>query len=212
MKTKAVFSILIGAFFSLNASATVSPSSLVIKLYALWVSPNTDCSNPINLFDGGGAAMNFDMIKAPTLGGGNPADGTYPCLIMKMSSVITYSPASSEGSCSAGASYSASVCRADNGGTTTPFDGSSFNADTACTGTAASNPPVDNTVFLYLSTVSTGTNNAFNRPTVATKGINLGAPFVVSGSTAGTFVVNANGKIDGSGASCGMNPPVFSFH
>ena len=82
----------------------------------------------------------------------------------------------------------------------------------------------DDRVAMYISTASTkvgGGADAFQPPTIVgdtTKGFNLAASLVVSGTSVGKFIVNGTGKIcdtadgacSGSG-SCEMQPPLFSF-
>jgi len=210
---KPIFGFIVGLLcLSKSSFALVDPASLVMNVYTAWISPSQDCSSPLLVFDSGGAPKPFDMLKAPTLGGGNPPDGTYPCLILKMSSVVTVVPATTEGSCIAGQAFSHSICRADNGGVTTPIVAGNFVTDKACVGAGTDDPPTDNKVFLYLSTGSTLVKgSAFQRPTIPTNGIMLGAPFVVNGASAGTFVVSGAGAVNGSGARCKMNTPTFSF-
>lgn len=151
-------------------------------------------------------AAEVDFLVAPTLGSGNPPDGTYQCIIIKMSDAIKFTPTSNDGTCTGSVQYATDVCQSgeftqapDAGGVTT-----------ACTTGAA------DLVYLYLTTGRSGSGggNAFLQPLApnnTTYGVNLNSPLVVSGTATAKFVVTAAGAVDGSGASCGMNAPVFGF-
>lgn len=184
-------------------------SSLKLKVYSVMASTSALCTNPVTIFSKD-SPTEVDFISAPTLGSGNPADGTYQCIIIKMSDNIKFVPSSSSGSCVAGTEYVLDVCRSDNSGSTAAPDSSTT---TSCTGTSSS--PASDAVYLYLTTNSTAGSggDTFRQPdsTSSTRGLNLTSPLIVSGSTTSKFVVNATGKVDGSQASCEMNPPVFGF-
>ena len=195
----------------------VNASQVLISIYSVAVSTSADCSNPTVVIDNGATARQVDFIANSNLGSSSVANGTYPCVILKMSDVITFTPASTSGSCTGGTQYTIDVCRA-NGSTYTPLTVSgtvgTYGSTTACTGSQAS--PVDDKVSLFLSTQSTnsgsGGGQAFTRPASAgTNGFTLNGAFTVSGSATGTFVVNFNNKIDGSGATCDLQPPIFGF-
>jgi hypothetical protein len=82
---------------------------------------------------------------------------------------------------------------------------------------------VEDRVALYLSTASVNlpgdqkSGNTFEPPGADGKnGLKLNAPLVVKGAASGTFVVDARGKVSGTGnpqgvPSCDMQPPAFSF-
>lgn len=196
----------------------IDPSSVKISIYAVAVSTSADCSNPTVVIDNGSTPVEVNFTSTPSLGAATVTAGTYPCVILKMSDVIKFTPAASSGSCNSTVEYTIDVCRSG-AGTYTPFNISGTSATygtagTACTGTSGS--PIDTQVPLFLSTQSTNTGgggSAFDRPaTAGTNGFNLSGAFTVSSSgSSGTFVVNFNGKIDGSGGSCDLNPPVFGF-
>lgn len=208
----------ISLLLGVSAHAVVSPSEVLISVYAISVSTSADCSNPTVVLNNGSTPVEYNFTSGPKLGAAAVTAGTYPCIIMKMSDVIKFRPATTEGTCTAGTQYTIDVCRAGSG-TYTPMtiSGSSATygtAATACTGSDGT--PVDTQVPLFLSTQSTnsggGGGSAFDRPAVAgTNGFTLNGAFVVTGTGSGTFVVNFNNKVDGSGGSCGLNPPVFGF-
>ncbi len=194
---------------SANAMA-LDASSLKVSVYSVMLSTSSLCTSPITIFSSA-TATEVDFLAAPTLGSGNPPDGTYNCVIIKMSDIIKYTPSTSSGACASSTEYTGDVCRADNNGTTIAPDFSG--PATNCTGTSATASA--DVVYMYLTTnASAGTGgNTFMQPLNAnsTNGINLAAPLVIAGTAKSKFIVNAAGKIDGSSGYCGMNPPVFGF-
>ena len=197
------------ALFSAPAMA-LDASSLKLQVYSVMLSTSAQCTSPVTVFSSA-TATEVDFLAAPTLGSGNPPDGTYNCVIIKMSDLIKFTPSATSGLCTAGTQYTADVCRADNGGMTQAPD--AVGAPSACSGTDAA--PVSDSVYLYLTTnASAGTGgNTFMQPTGAasTNGLNLTAPLVIAGAAKSKFIVDARGKVGDDGVSCGMNPPVFGF-
>jgi hypothetical protein len=201
------------SLWSSTSSAAVDPSKLLVTIYGVAVSTTTDCSNPIVLFDAP-AGIETDFLNKPVIGGGDIPDGTYPCVMINMSDVIRFVPSANEGSdCVAGTTYSIDVCRSDNGCTFDIRNGTTFSSGNSAHGTNTS--PSSDIVTLFLTTNSAaGGSNNFQKPTSTsdtTRGLPLGSAFVVSGTSAGKFTVNAQGRILSSGGQCGMNPPAFSF-
>ena len=197
------------ALFSTSAWA-LDASSLKLQVYSVMLSTSPLCTSPVTVFSSP-AATEVDFLATPTLGSGNPPDGTYHCVIIKMSDLIKFTPSTTAGLCSASVQYTADVCRTDNIGTTQAPDG--VGAASACMGTDAA--PVSDAVYLYLTTnASAGSGgNTFMPPTStsSTNGLNLTAPLVIAGTAKSKFIVNATGKVGDDGVSCGMNPPVFGF-
>lgn len=206
---KSPLALLASLSFSCSAMA-LDASSLKLQVYSVMLSTSPLCTSPVTVFSSP-TATEVDFLSNPTLGSGNPADGTYQCVIIKMSDLIKFKPSASSGSCTAGTEYVADVCRSDNGGTTHAPDAAG--ATTNCTGTDAA--PNADAVYLYLTTnASAGSGGqTFIQPTSAssTSGLNLTAPLTIAGSAKSKFVVNATGKVSGSDVTCGMNPPVFGF-
>jgi hypothetical protein len=167
----------------------VDPSNVTLRIYQVAVALNADCSNPIVIFRStGGRVANF--ITNPVLGSGNLADGSYNCIMMTMSDTITYSPSVNDGTyCVAGTSYTADICRA---GTYTDLMEGTTSTYTQCLGTNSTSGGVDNKVTVYVRTGAPGNGELAFR---VTHGIQLLAPFVVSGRKNGTFYVDAAGSI-----------------
>ena len=187
---------------------TTDASSLKLQVYSVMLSTSPLCTNPYTVFTSD-TAREVDFLSAPMLGSGNPPDATYNCVIIKMSDIIKFTPATTLGLCNAGTEYSADICRADNSGTTQAPGG----APVSCTGTDAARSA--DQVYLYLTTNPSVANGGggLMQPADAssTNGLPLSAPLVISGRARSKFVVNAAGKVGSDGTSCGMNPPGFGF-
>lgn len=203
---------------STQALAASSPASVFITIYAIGISTAADCSNPTIVSNYGTSGKRFDFAKAPFLGGAQISDGTYNCVILQMSDQITFTTSVADGSCAAGSTYTIDVCRTDNSCNYIPLTISgttgTYGSSTAGTGTGTSVSA--DKVTLFLSTQSTGngqSGGSFLQPTTngSTNGFNIANPFVVSGSKSGIFVANFTNKMNGTGASCDVSPPVFGF-
>jgi hypothetical protein len=187
------------------------PASLKVKIFGVYASTSPQCTNPINVFLKSTAEY-VDLLQGPALGGGDLADGTYNCVIIKMSDVIKHTPKETDSSCVAGTEYSGEVCRAGgDGGLATGLDGSPI----ACTGDGSGTGVGDDTLFMFMTTdpgASSG-NRAFELPLAPGdgKGIKLGSPLVISSTTKAKFVVDATGGVVAGGGECGINPPKFRF-
>ncbi len=187
------------------------PASLRVKVYGVYVSTSPQCTNPIKVFLNSTGDY-VDLLQNPDLGGGDTPDGTYQCVIIKMSDVIKHTPKVTDSTCVAGMEYSGEVCRGgSDGDLATNLDGSTIN----CTGDGTSAGAGDDTLFMFMTTdpsASTG-NHAFELPLAAGdgKGIKLGAPLVISSTTKAKFVVDATGGVVAGGGDCGINPPKFRF-
>ena len=187
---------------------TTDASSLKLQVYSVMLSTSPFCTNPYTVF-ASDTPREVDFLSAPTLGSGNPPDATYECVIIKMSDIIKFTPATTLGLCNAGTEYSADICRTDNSGTSQAPGG----PVTACTGTDAA--PQADRVYMYLTTNPSVGNGGggLMQPTDAnsTNGLLLSAPLVIAGKAKSKFVVNAAGRVGSDGTSCGMNPPAFGF-
>jgi hypothetical protein len=195
---------------SSSAFAGGDPASLKLKVLAVYASLSAQCTNPIQVFLNNSGDY-VDFLRSPTLGGGDLPDGTYNCLIIKMSDLIKHTPLVTNSTCIAGTEYTAGVCHA--GQFADDIAGGIGNI--TCHGDGTSTGSVEDNVYMYLTTdaaASTG-NNAFNHPVTPGdgKGIKLGAPLVISSTSRAKFVVNATGKVTPGGGDCGMNPPTFTF-
>jgi len=184
------------------------PSSLKVKVYAVYASLSAQCTDPVQIFSNDAGTF-VDFLTTPTLGDGELPDGTYNCVIIKMSSIIKHTPKTTDSSCVAGTEYTGGVCNQSD--SATDLDG----APIACAGDGSNAGAVDNTVYMYLSTDAAASrgDKAFVHPLTAGdgNGILLGSPLVVSATSTAKFVVNANGQVVAGGGECGINAPAFDF-
>lgn len=181
------------------------PQFLKLKVVKMAVSTSPLCTNLVTVIDNSSSTTldYIDFLGNPNLGSGKVDDGTYPCIAIQFYDKIKFSSDTTTGSCTSGTEVSMGVCQASS--TSKMIDGTT----TTCTSG-------EDLVTMYLSTASTSTNgsDAFNPPTTlsdATKGLKLNNALTVSGGGVAKFIVNGTGQIDGSGASCDMQPPAFSF-
>ena len=184
------------------------PSSLKIKVYAVYASLDAQCTSPVQIFQSDAGAF-VDFLSNPTLGGGDLADGTYNCVIIKMSSIIKHTPLTTNSSCVAGTEYTGGVCNMSDAAT--GLDG----APITCAGDGSNAGSVDNTVYMYMTTASAASpgDRAFVHPLAPGdgNGIHLGSPLVISSTSSAKFVVNANGRVFAGGGECGIDAPLFDF-
>ncbi len=181
------------------------PQFLKLKVVKMAVSTSPLCTGLVTVIDNSNSTtLDYtNFLDNPNLGSGKLDDGTYPCIAIQFYDKIKFSSDTTTGSCTSGTEVSMGVCQAAN--TSKMIDGTT----TTCT-------TGEDLVTMYLSTASTSTtgSDAFNPPTSlsdAARGLKLTTALTVSGGAVAKFIVNGTGKIDGSGGSCDMQPPVFSF-
>lgn len=185
------------------ASNSGDASEVNMKLYKVWVSPHEDCSEA-RLVYSNSSPTTQNMINNPTLGTGSVADGRYPCVVLKMSDLITGKPnyTSTGGMCTPSTNISIDVFRSDNG------SGNSVCPDgTIIPGTGTNSAGIEDGPCLYMSTSGSDTNTGW----VASSPFPLSGALVVAGDRNGTFVADFRGKILDEGTQCGIDPPVFGF-
>jgi hypothetical protein len=218
--SKASAILTLGLFGSSFAMANVNPTMATLKIYGVAVSTTTDCSNA-KVVGYNAAGQDFDFLTAPALAAGTIDPGTYQCVVLYMENSLQFKPASTVGSCTGGALYKRTICSSGGGGcmyTDASPDANNilvYGADKTPDAASSIDVTHPNKVLLYLSTASTGVgNNAFRRPDAGhlSYGLTLTSPLVVAATGgAGTFVVNFNGQVDGSGGTCDLGPPTFGF-
>ncbi|MGZ3687699.1 MAG: hypothetical protein ACXVBW_05335 [Bdellovibrionota bacterium] len=186
--------------------AGVDTSSTKLKIYKFAVSASALCTNPVTVFSST-AGTSTDILQAPTIGTGTLAKGTYSCVIIEASKLISFVPAANTGTnCVSGTTYSINIC--SDGTTSKLVDGTSV----SCSGGATN----DQKVAFYLTTQSTDTigTHAFSPPTLSTdtsSGIKLSSALTISADASGTFVVDGRGAVRDTGSVCDFGPPLFSF-
>jgi hypothetical protein len=202
-----------------NLRMAVTPNSVLIKLYALAVSTDEFCSDPITIFSNDEPTL-VDLADNPTFGSGEVPDGTYPCVILEIADTFTYTPEATDGACVEGEESSKGVCDESptlllDGTTPTCTDG-------------------EDRVAVYMSTANTNETpedwdaagcdnddvdcNGFVPPTaeVLTRGGALGSALVVDGDHTGTFVVDLTDGLEAvtnedAEEECSIEDIRFSF-
>ncbi len=185
---------------------TGDPGSLLIGMYALYISANADCSNYTLVQDYGTTAAVKDFIQNPTLFSGSPAAGSYACVGVKMSDVIGFKSKTTFGSCDSTVTYNQDIYRSDNA-----QDSTSYWRDinlNRITPHGTDSAPVDDHVLILFTR---DTSAAIARGFSTNQTIQLGSSLVVPGSQ--TFVWGGAGTVlsDSTSASCGVNPGRPSF-
>ncbi len=200
---------LIWLIISPNLFATTDPTEVDVKILAVYMSKDPYCGSPIEVFTTSEPGF-VDFLGGPTVGQLDNSkylyDGTYQCVIVKMSETIRFVPLIGSGVCVAGNRFESDVCGA--GVVTTGIDGTA----TTCTASTG------DSVYLYLSTASTAASftastNPFSPPTVSTptNGLPLASGISISGSSNLKLVVNLFGKIEVINGTCAINNPAISF-
>ena len=129
MKTKSTKTIGLGLVMALSgvislssaAQAFTDPSSVRIKIYEIRLSHASDCSNSVRIVNNPGGAVT-DFVTNPTIGAGAVPNGAYQCIMVKLSNLITFTPASTDNNCVAVTSYTRNVFQAPGGGQTNSID------------------------------------------------------------------------------------------
>ncbi len=195
--------------FARPMQAALDPVELKAKIAAMYLSRSPYCSSPILVFSKS-TVYQYDVFGFPTLGVTDNKtrsyDGSYYCIIFKMSEQFSFRANIFEGNCNMNDSHTSDVCTSSH--TNTQIDGVS----SSCTGAS------DETVYLYLSTASNSNDpdlatQPFSPPTVGdtSKGIKLNFPFTVSGNVSGRLIIDAINRINSVGSGCSLSMPRFSF-
>lgn len=175
------------------------PASLLIGMYAFYISPNADCSAAVLVQDYGATASVKDFVNHPTLFTGSPDPGSYQCVAIKMSDVITVVPGTTFGNCHAGVQYPGDIYR----------DGETDWKDidlNPITGTGTDSAPADDHVLLVMTRDTTA---AIARGFSSNQVIDLGSDLIAPGHS--TFYWHGEGTVVDAGGQCGVDPGHPSF-
>jgi hypothetical protein len=194
LTTRPAASVTASSIAAADSILSGDPASMSIGMYALYISANEDCSEPILVADYGATAQPKDFMQSPVLFTGSPAAGTYKCVIFKMSDVIGMVPATSFGACVAGTFYEGDIYREGQ----TDWKDANLNP---IVGTGTDDAPIDDHVAIFL----TG-----NPAAVEARGVSqnqvvlLHSDLIVPGQS--TFYWNAQGSVTEGGGACGIQP------
>lgn len=173
--------------------------SVLLHVYALWISSKADCSDPILVQQHPAEGVDKEFMQNPVLFEGNPPAGAYQCVVLKMSDVLRMQPATSFGSCVAGTEYRGDIYR----------EGEADWKDVdlqPIIGSGTDEAPVNDHVAIFMTV---------NPAAAMARGISenqiaeLTAGLVVPGRN--TFVMDASQGVLSYQGSCGLEKPVVSF-
>jgi len=176
-----------------------SPSSVKIRMYALWISTHSDCSAPLLVQTYGTAGEDKDFMQDPVLFAGEPAAGGYQCVMFKMSDVLRMTPATSFGACVAGTEYAGDIYR----------DGESDWKDVdlnVVVGHGTDVAPVDDHVTIFFTR---DTALARARGISSNQLVLLESDLIVPAQS--TFYMNGHNAVQTDGVDCGFEKPRTSF-
>jgi hypothetical protein len=174
-------------------------SSVTIHLYALWISTSANCSNPILVQQHPAAGVDKDFMQNPVLFQGSPANGSYQCVMFKMSDVLRMKPATSFGACVAGVEYAGDIYREGE----TDWKDVDLNP---VIGTGSDEAPVDDHVTIFMTRSPAA---AIARGISENQVVELGSNLIVPGQS--TFVMDASQAVLSWGTGCGLEKPAISF-
>jgi hypothetical protein len=175
------------------------PSAVKIGVYAFYLSQNEDCSAPVLVANNGTTPVVKDFAQNPVLFTGTPDAGTYKCVILRMSDVITFQSAVASTNCATHTDYTMDIYRAPDADFL-DVNGSPIVA----TGTDVS--PSDDKVYIFAS---------INPAAVTARGMSPHQTLTLTGTLTvpgtGTFYWNGHNTVTDNAGSCGMQPPQLEF-
>jgi hypothetical protein len=210
MKRYLLTSLLLLALLPGQGKAATDPTLLKAKMHGVYMSTSPYCTSLTQVFTNTSTEF-LDFFVNPTLGfldnSSHRFDGSYPCLVFKMSERLSFRISTTTAGCAIDTDYSSDMCPP--GTITTGID----------TATTTCSADTEDTIYIYLSTASTSTTlgagvNPFSPPTASNplNGIRLSTPFQIVGMKSGRFVINGNDKVTSTGpGNCQLDFPNFSF-
>lgn len=185
-----------------------NPASIKVKIYSMHISQNPDCSMPVELFDNGTIPETKELVGGTLLGQGTPEDGTYTCIIIKMSDFMVFKPDTIAVNLHPGCTdtdneYTFDIYRDgdENDGTWNDINGESIDA----TGTPSS--PGEDIVYLFASTdpslVSSNIGVNINQT------MTLTSTLIAPGDT--TLFVDFTDKVTDYSGLCWVEAPEVGF-
>ena len=174
------------------------PTSYVVGFYRFYLAANADCSSPV-LLGSNSSIRSLDLLTNPVLFTVSGTPGSYECIVMSISDVFSFVPATSFGPCTAGTTYQVD----------TYYDGETDFVDVdgnPITGSGDDASPVDNQVDVFFST---------NPAAVIARGYspNQVVP-LENGPTipgAATFVYDVRGQVIDENGECRSAGGTYTF-
>jgi len=180
---------------------STGPSTMPIRMYALYVSPNADCTSPVLVQDYGAEGVVKDFVAHPVLFQAEPAAGTYQCMIFRMSDVLTMKPSKSFGPCDSSQTYIGDIYR-DGETDWIDQDGNQI------IGRGTDDPAgaVDDHVAIFFTS---DTAAATARGVSPNQVVPLGSPLVAPGQS--TLYWDMSGAVQDEGGYCSILPRPLYF-
>jgi hypothetical protein len=192
--------------------AGVNPSLLMIKVLEVRFSPNSDCSQSVTTYRNP-AAQYQDFATNPALGSGALPQGTYHCIAIHLSDLMTARPAANDGiHCLTTTSFTQDIFNDP------ALDNSYTPEGTHIVGHGTPTPDdpgmIEDDPWVYFSDSSdaSASNGCFQPTLTGTGGpCVLSTPIVMQGDQSHSLVVNFDGVINDNGSHCSLGPPVMTF-
>jgi hypothetical protein len=199
MKKHLVFiTLLLGG--AMNGQATTSPSSLIVKVFEMRVSKNSDCTAAITVFKTASPTA-VDLISQPVLGSGSIPDGTYHCLMFHVDDLVTLVPMATTGVCTGGVPVTLDMFSDPVNDVSISPDGMVIHAT----------PGGEDDPWVYFSdsNQALAVNNCFepNTSGCACSGPCPLTPLTISSDQTHNLVLDLVNRVDGSGSSCTLLLP-----
>ncbi len=201
-----------GAFVLKGSSSAVATGSSFravdgslfrVKLYEMRLSANVDCSAPYTTVFSGTSPRVNDLVVNPEIARVEGlAPGVYPCVALRLSDLIDFAPATTQGTCIAGTTYVQDFYRVGN-------EAIAFRdpAGVVIPATGTDGAPSQDLVWVFFSTnVAAVTARGYSPSQVVT----LTSALNVPGSTT-FFWSAANAVSPASGGGCEINPTAVGF-
>lgn len=202
----------------------VSPSSVKLKVYALYLGDKSDCSDIQLVYDNGNDVPYVEFSNNPVLFSSFTSPGTYGCMVIKTSDVVKFTPNAEAAGLIAECSeeeYGHDIFWHDEGSTNPVDEWYDPSTDTlvAAQGDRASH--VEQHVYLYFPYYPDyDPNNADQNPaTLANAKVNphqvvpmySKIEIVDGGATIGEFMVDFTNRVEADQGYCTLDSPVVEF-
>ncbi len=183
------------------ATDSAAPSHMWIAMYSLYLSPNPDCTAPFLVQDYGAGGSVKDFALNQVLFQAEPDAGTYPCMIFRMSDVLSMVPERSFGPCDSTQTYVGDIYR----------DGETDWIDqdgNAIIGRGSDDPAgaVDDHVAIFFTT---DTGAALGRGVSSNQLVGLTSPLVSPGQS--TLYWDMSGAVQDENGYCSILPRPITF-
>lgn len=182
-----------------------SPTSMKLSLYAAWVCRDSACTDCTQVTDNGNSPVEKNTFgENPIFFEGNPADGTYECIVMKISDAMKFIPDDEAVEafpeyCSTEVEYTYDIYRAGESDSNLWKD----NEGKIIPATGTPDDPSAVPVYIFVSTDPTSVD-AHPHQTIT-----LASPLVVPGQA--TFVVDFTDQVSSALEHCWLETPTMSF-